>query len=76
MRAAQVSVNGHEWAIRQAIRAGSGFTAVSNGFATCDDPTELQAICDRLGPGDIQELFDYWMAILPLPLDAADQAAG
>ena len=32
--------------------AGIGFTELSNGFATCDDPAGLQAICDRLGPGD------------------------
>ena len=45
----KVWVNGHEWAKRQATAAGIGFTALSNGFATCDDPTGLQEICDRLG---------------------------
>ena len=47
----KVWVNGHEWAKRQATQAGIGFTELSNGFATCDDPAALQAICDRLGPG-------------------------
>ncbi|MGB6576364.1 MAG: hypothetical protein WBF34_00460, partial [Streptosporangiaceae bacterium] len=28
-------VNGHEWAKRQALAAGIGFTALSNGFASC-----------------------------------------
>jgi hypothetical protein len=35
---AKVWVNGHEWAKRQAAMAGIGFTALSNGFAACDDP--------------------------------------
>jgi len=30
---AKIWVNGHEWAKRQAERAGIGFTALSNGFA-------------------------------------------
>ncbi len=34
----KVWVNGHEWAKRQATRAGNGFTELSNGFASCDDP--------------------------------------
>jgi hypothetical protein len=49
----KVWVNGHEWAKRQAVHAGIGFTELSNGFATCTDPGGLQAICDRLGPGTI-----------------------
>ena len=47
----KVWLNGHEWAKRQAVQAGIGFTELSNGFASCEDPTRLQAICDRLGPG-------------------------
>ena len=31
----KVWVNGHEWAKRQAAKAGIGFTELSNGFATC-----------------------------------------
>ena len=50
----KVWVNGHEWAKRQATAAGIEWTALSNGFATCDDPAGLQAICDRLGPKTIQ----------------------
>ena len=49
--------------------AGIGFTELSNGFATCEDPAGLQAICDRLGPtnpGVLQPLVD-------LPADAADR---
>ena len=35
---AKVWVNGHEWAKRQADHAGIGYTALANGFATCEDP--------------------------------------
>ena len=69
-------VNGHEWAKRQALAAGIGFTALSNGFASCDDPAALQAICDRFGPGTVQVWFERWMARLPLPLTGADRDAG
>ena len=72
----KVWVNGHEWAKRQCVKAGIGFTALSNGFAACSDRDALQAICDRLGPGTINVFFQRWMSLLPLPLTAADQAGG
>ena len=72
----KVWVNGHEWAKRQAMAAGIGFTALSNGFAACDDPAGLQDICDRFGPGAVQVWFERWMAKIPLPLDDADRDAG
>jgi len=72
----KIWVNGHEWAKRQLTRAGTGFTELSNGFASCSDPAGLQAICDRLGPAGIQAFCDRWLARLPVPLTAADQAAG
>ena len=53
---AKLCLNGHEWAKRQAAKAGIGFTALDNGFATCDDPAALQTICDRLGPERIDGL--------------------
>jgi hypothetical protein len=72
----KVWVNGHEFAKRQAARAGIRFTALSNGFATCADRDRLQEICDRLGPAAIQAFFDRWMARLPLPLTSKDRTAG
>ena len=69
-------VNGHEWAKRQALAAGIGFTALSNGFASCEDPAALQAICDRFGPGTVQVWFERWMARIPLPLTDADRDGG
>ena len=72
----KVWLNGHEWAKRQATRAGIEFSELSNGFATCADPAALQAICDRLGPGAIGVFFERWMSRLPLPLTEHDRAAG
>ena len=72
----KIWVNGHEWAKRQAAKAGIGFTELSNGFATCSDPVGLQSICDRLGPGVITVFAERWWSILPLPLTDADRAAG
>ncbi len=68
--------NGHEWAKRQAETLGIGFTPLSNGFASCEAPAALQAVCDRLGPLQIQKLFDRWMRRLPRPLTDRDRAAG
>ena len=73
---AKVWVNGHEWAKRQAAKAGLGFRELANGFAACDDPAALQTICDHLGPADIQAFFDRWMTIVPTPLTPADRSGG
>lgn len=72
----KVWVNGHEWAKRQAAAEGLAFTALSNGFCSCEDPAALQAICDRLGPSQIQGFFDRWMHELPTPLDEYDETFG
>jgi hypothetical protein len=72
----KVWLNGHEWAKRQLVKAGIGFTELSNGFASCQDPALLQALCDRLGPSAITVFFERWMSRIPLPLTAADRAAG
>ncbi len=72
----KIWVNGHEWAKRQATKAGIGFTELSNGFASCADPAALQAICDRLGPGAIRVFAERWWSILPLPLTEHDRSAG
>jgi len=72
----KIWVNGHEWAKRQAIRAGLPFTELSNGFASCQDPAALQQICDRLGPGQIRVFAERWRARLPLPFTRAGREAG
>jgi hypothetical protein len=72
----KVWLNGHEHAKRAAARAGIGFAELSNGFAAADDPAALQALCDGLGPDEIQAFFDRWMSRIPVPLTPDDQAAG
>lgn len=73
---AKLCINGNEWAKRQAIKAGIGFTALDNGFAACDDPAGLQRICDRLSAAKIDALLRKWLRLLPHPFTAADRAAG
>jgi hypothetical protein len=69
-------VNGHEWAKRQATKAGIGYTALDNGFATVTAPERLRAMCARFGPAQIEAAFRRWMAVLPQPFTAADRRAG
>jgi hypothetical protein len=73
---AKIWINGHEWAKRQASKAGIAFTELSNGFASCEDPAALQAICDRLQPGTIEVFAQRWLHRLPMPFGRADQRAG
>jgi hypothetical protein len=72
----KVWVNGHSWVKRQATREGLAFTPLANGFAATDNPAALQAICNRLGPDDLQGFFDRWMEVIPTPLGASDRQAG
>jgi hypothetical protein len=71
-----VCLNGHEWAKRQAERAGLAYEALDNGFRSTTDAVALAAICDRLGPREIQRFFRRWQARLPSPFDAADRRRG
>jgi hypothetical protein len=73
---AKIWVNGHEWAKRQAVKAGIGFTELANGFACCDDPAGLQAICDRLQAGTIEVFAQRWLHRIPMPFDSRDRDAG
>ena len=73
---AKVWMNGHEWAKRQLEHAAIDYTPLANGFAACDQPDALQAICDRFGPDDVQGFFDRWIDVIPTPFTATDRAAG
>ncbi|WP_373508663.1 hypothetical protein [Thiocapsa sp.] len=73
---AKLCINGNEWAKRQAAKAEIGFEPLDNGFATVSDPVALQAICDGLGPDQIDALLRKWLARLPHPFSAEDRAAG
>lgn len=72
----KVWCNGHEWAKRQATKAGIAFDALGNGFAACHDPDRLQAICDGLSHRHIRLLFERWMRHIPRPLTDTDRAGG
>jgi len=72
---AKLCINGNEYAKRQATKAGIGYTPLDNGFAAADAPAAIQAICDRLGPAQIDALLRKWLARLPHPLSADDLAA-
>jgi hypothetical protein len=69
-------LNGHDWAKRQCERAGIGYVALDNGFASCDAPDALQRICDRLGPGAVKRFFWRWLHRLPCPFTTEDFKAG
>jgi hypothetical protein len=73
---AKLCINGNEWAKRQATKAGIAFTALDNGFASCEDPRRLQAICRRLTAAKIDALLRKWLALLPHPFTRADRIAG
>jgi hypothetical protein len=66
----------NEWAKRQATAEEITFTELANGFAWCADPGRLQAVCDRLGPADLQAFFDRWISVIPTPLTLTDRDAG
>lgn len=68
--------NGHEWAQRQLEREGIGSAALDNGFLSCAQPEKLQAICDSLGPEQMDRAFRKWLRRVPLPLRAQDREAG
>lgn len=72
----KVCLNGHEWAQQQLRREGIAFEALDNGFLSCADPARLQAVCQSLGPEQVQAFFDKWVARLPWPLTAQDRLAG
>jgi hypothetical protein len=73
---AKVWLNGHEWAKRQARRARLRFDALSNGLAACPNTAKLQAICDQLGPADVQGFFGRWISKIPTPFSTDDRDAG
>jgi hypothetical protein len=69
-------LNGHEWAKRQAERAGIAYEALDNGFSSCEDPAALARICERLGSEDVEGFLARWQAKLPSPFTQADHERG
>jgi len=72
----KLCLNGHEWVKQQLRHEGLAFESLDNGFLSCEDPERLQALCDQLGPDDLQAFFDRWSHRLPWPLSPEDRAAG
>ena len=62
--------------VRQAAKAGIGFTPLVNAFAAVDDVARVQAICDSLTGGKIEALAGKWLARLLHPFSGDDIAAG
>ena len=73
---AKLCLNGHEYAKRQLAKQGIGFQALDNGFVSCQDGKRLDAICQQLGPEQIEALLQRWLARLPHPFTPEDQQAG
>jgi hypothetical protein len=71
-----ICLNGHERARRQPARGGTGFAALDNGFASCEDPALPRRVCDRLGPGAVTGFFWRWLHRLPSPFTRDDLRAG
>lgn len=72
---AQLCLNGHEYAKRQAARSGIGFTAMDNAFAAVDDVDAVQQICDQMTPETIEHFARKWLRRLPHPFTVQDEAA-
>jgi hypothetical protein len=73
---AKLCLNGHEYAKCQLRKEGIGFQALDNGFVSCQDRDRLQAICDQLGPEQIDALLRRWLTRLPHPFTPEDREAG
>lgn len=69
-------LNGHEWARRQCSKGDIGYSALDNGFRSCEDPALLQRLCDRLGPGAVTAFFWRWFFRLPQVFTTAGLRAG
>lgn len=73
---AKFCLNGHEYLKRQLAKEGIGFVALDNGVRSCENPARMQAIADGLSAEVIEACFRKWLARLPHPFTAQDQAAG
>jgi hypothetical protein len=72
----RLCINGHEYAKCQLQQSGIGFEALDNGIQHCEEPEQLQAICDGLSAAKIDALLRKWLARVPHPFTAEDRAAG
>ncbi len=73
---AKLCINGHEYLKRQLAKRGVAFEALDNGILWCADPALMQRLAEGLTAARIDALLRKWLARLPQPFSAADQAAG
>lgn len=73
---ARLCINGHEYVKRQLSKEGIAFEARDNAIYGCDNPQRLQEIANGLTEQKIEALLRKWLARLPHPYTAEDQAAG
>ena len=69
-------LNGHEWAKRQAEKAGLSFAALDNGFRSCADREALAAICARLSERHVWAFVRRYERLLPSPFADEDRERG
>ena len=72
----KIWVNGHEWAKRQATKAGIGFTELSNGFASATDPAASAGDLRPARPGRDHGVRRTLVVDPAAAADRADRAAG
>jgi len=53
---AKLCFNGHEYLKRQLEQKGIAYEALENGILSCQDPHQLQLLCDQLSEGKIDAL--------------------
>ena len=73
---AKLCINGHEYAKQQLAKRNIKFEALDNGVLSCEDPQQLQEICDGLSAEKIDALLRKWLRLLPHPYTAQDREAG
>jgi hypothetical protein len=73
---AKLCLNGHEYVKRQLDRRAVAYEPLDNGILSCEDPKKLQALCDGLGPAQIDHLLRKWLRRLPHPYLPMDRRAG
>ena len=73
---AKLCFNGHEYLKRQLEQKGIAYQALENGILSCQDPQQLQRLCDRLAEGKIDALLRKWLRRLPHPFATQDRQAG
>jgi len=66
----------HEWAKRQATKAGTGFTELANGLPPVKTLAACRPSATGWGPNEMLAFFERWRAVIPTPLSEAGRAGG